>query len=52
MLMCAKKLKTLIGTAALCFGAGILAAYIFPGFIVAFLEAAVLLTAGILLIKR
>lgn len=50
--MCAKNTKTLIGTAALCFGAGVLAAYILPGFIIAFLESAVLLTAGILLIKR
>ncbi len=50
--MCARDLKLLIGTAAISFSAGILAAYILPGFIIAFVESAVLLAAGFLLIKR
>lgn len=50
--MCARDMKVLIGTAAVSFGAGILAAYILPGFIIAFVESAVLLTAGLLLIKH
>ena len=50
--MCAKETKILIGVGALCFGSGILAAYIRPGFVIAFLESAVLLTAGVLLIRK
>ena len=50
--MCANEVKTVIGVGALCFGAGILAAYILPGFVIAFLESAVLLTAGVLLVRK
>ena len=50
--MCANEAKTVIGVGALCFGAGILAAYILPGFVIAFLESAVLLTSGVLLIRK
>jgi len=50
--MCAKRARTIIGVAALSFSAGILAAYILPGFIIAFLESAVLLVAGLMLIKK
>ncbi len=50
--MCAKRTKTIIGIAALSFSAGILAAYILPGFIIAFIESAVLLAVGVLLIKK
>ena len=50
--MCLKRVKTVIGVAALCFSAGILAAYILPGFIIAFLESAILLMAGLILIKK
>ena len=50
--MCAKRAKTIIGVAALSFSAGILAAYILPGFIIAFLESALLLLAGLMLIKK
>ena len=50
--MCAKRAKTVIGVAALCFSAGVLAAYILPGFIIAFIEGAALIVAGILLIKK
>ena len=50
--MCLKRVKTVIGVAALCLSAGILAAYILPGFIIAFLESAILLMAGLILIKK
>ena len=50
--MCAKKAKTIIGISALCFSGGVLAAYILPGFVIAFIESAVLLVAGIILIKK
>ncbi|MGM9642784.1 MAG: hypothetical protein ACI3XI_06200 [Eubacteriales bacterium] len=40
-----------IGILTLTFGAGILLAFLLPGKILAFIEAAVLLCAGILLIK-
>ncbi len=36
---------------ALCFGAGILAAFVLPGYILAFIEAGALLAAGFLLLK-
>ncbi len=50
--MCERKIRVIIGTAALCFSGGVLAAYILPGFVIAFIESAVLLTAGIILIKK
>ena len=50
--MCARKIRVLIGTAALCFSGGILAAYVLPGFVIAFIESAVLFAAGIILIKK
>ena len=50
--MCAKRAKNVIGIAALCFSAGVLAVYVLPGFIIAFIESAVLLMAGLILIKK
>ena len=43
-------LRTLVGGGAVCFGAGILLSCLLPGFLLAFIEAAVLITAGILLL--
>lgn len=43
-------LRVLVGGGAVCFGAGVLASCIFPGFLLAFIEAAVLVTAGVLLL--
>lgn len=43
-------LRRLVGGAAVCFGAGILLSCLLPGFLLAFIEAAVLVTAGILLL--
>lgn len=50
--MCTRNIRTLVGVGALCFSAGVIVSHIFPGFIVAFVEAALLITAGFLLIKR
>lgn len=44
------KLREIIGGAAICFGAGILLSCLLPGFLLAFLEAALLVTAGFLLL--
>lgn len=41
-----------VGVLALTFGAGILLAFLLPGRILAFIEAAVLLCAGFMLIRR
>ena len=43
-------LRRLIGGAAVCFGAGILYSCLFPGFLLAFIEAAVLVSVGVLLL--
>ena len=42
-------IRRLIGGGAICFGAGLLFSCLLPGFLLAFIEAAVLVTAGILL---
>lgn len=42
--------RRLLGGAALCFGAGILLSCLLPGFVLAFIEAAVLVAAGFLLL--
>ena len=46
-----RKMRQTVGVLALTFGAGILLAFLLPGKILAFIEAAVLLCAGIMLIK-
>lgn len=43
-------LRRLVGGIALAFGAGILFSCLLPGFLLAFIEAAVLVAAGILLL--
>lgn len=43
-------LRRMVGGAAVCFGAGILLSCLLPGFLVAFIEAAVLVLAGVLLL--
>ncbi len=48
--MCQIKLRRLIGISSVCFGAGILLSFILPGYFLAFIEAAVLIVAGILLL--
>ena len=49
--MCKRFIKKLIGISALCFGIGILAAFLLPGVIIAFLEAGIILLAGLMLAK-
>ena len=46
-----RRLRKTVGVLTLTFGAGILFAFLLPGKILAFIEAAVLLCAGLLLIK-
>lgn len=46
-----RKLRQTIGVLTLTFGAGILLSFLLPGKILAFIEAAVLLCAGLMLIK-
>ena len=46
-----RKIRQTIGVLALTFGAGVMLSFLLPGKILAFIEAAVLLCAGIMLIK-
>ena len=50
--MCRANLRTFIGTCAVCFGAGILLSFILPGYFLAFIEAVVVVTAGLLLLGK
>lgn len=45
------ELKKMIGLLILCFGAGIFLSFILPWRLLAFIEAAALLCAGVMLIK-
>jgi len=49
--MCTKVLRRAVGIGALCFGAGVLIAYLLPGLVIAFIEAAVILLAGFMLCR-
>ena len=46
-----RKIRQTVGVLAPTFGAGIMLAFLLPGKILAFIEAVVLLCAGIMLIK-
>lgn len=50
--MCQIKLRKLLGITAVCFGAGILLSFLLPGYILAFLEALVVIVAGVLLLGK
>lgn len=50
--MCQIHLRKAIGISAVCFGAGIFLSFLLPGYVLAFLEAAALIGAGILLLKK
>ena len=50
--MCQIKLRKLLGISAVCFGAGILLSFLLPGYVLAFLEALVVITAGLLLLGK
>lgn len=50
--MCRIHIRKTIGISAVCFGAGILFSFLLPGYLLAFLEAAALICAGVLLLKK
>ncbi len=50
--MCQMRLRRLLGISAVCFGAGIFLSFILPSFILAFIEAAALIAAGILILGK
>ena len=50
--MCRINMRILIGTCTVSFGAGILLSFLLPGYFLAFIEAAVVIAAGILLLGK
>ena len=50
--MCQINLRRLLGISTACFGAGILLSFLLPGYFLAFLEAGIVVLAGILLLGR
>lgn len=50
--VCQIRLRKLLGISAVCFGAGILLSFILPGYFLAFIEAAALVAAGVLLLGK
>ncbi len=50
--MCQIKLRKILGIGAMCFGAGILLSFLLPGYFLAFVEAAVVIVAGFLLLGK
>ncbi len=50
--MCQINLRRLVGISTVCFGAGILVSFLLPGYFLAFIEAGVVVVAGILLLRR
>ncbi len=50
--MCRINLRKALGVAAVCFGAGVLISFLLPGYLIAFVEAAVVIVAGLLLLGK
>ncbi len=50
--MCRADLRKFVGSCAVCFGAGILLSFLLPGYILAFIEAVVVVAAGVLLLGK
>ena len=50
--VCHIRVRQLLGLLAVAFGAGVLSSFIFPSYFLAFLEAAVLIAAGVLLLRK
>jgi len=50
--MCRINMRKLLGISAICFGAGILLSFLLPGYFLAFIEAAVVIAVGILLLLK
>ena len=52
VVMCQIHLRKMLGISVICFGAGILLSFLLPGYILAFIEAAVVIVSGILLLSK
>ena len=50
--MCKNNTRVLIGICTVCFGAGILLSFLLPGYFLAFIEAIVVVAAGVLLLGK
>lgn len=50
--MCQVHLRKMLGISVICFGAGILLSFLLPGYILAFIEAAVVIASGFLLLSK
>ena len=50
--MCRISLCRAFGIATVGFGLGVLVAFMLPGYLIAFVEAAAVVTAGVLLLKK
>lgn len=50
--MCQLRLRRVIGICTACFGAGILFSFLLPGYFLAFLEAILIVFAGIMLLGK
>lgn len=50
--MCRADVRRLLAISVVCFGAGILLSFLLPAYLLAYVEAAVVVCAGILLLKR
>lgn len=52
VVMCQVHLRKMLGISVICFGAGILLSFLLPGYILAFIEAALVIVSGCLLLGR
>ncbi len=50
--MCRADIRRVVGSCAVCFGAGILLSFLLPSYILAFIEAVVVVAAGVLLLGK
>ncbi len=50
--MCRINLRKALGMAAVCFGVGVLVAFMLPGYLIAVVEAAAVIVAGLLLLGK
>lgn len=50
--MCRISIRKVLGIGAVCFGAGVLVSFLLPGYLIAFVEAAAVVAAGLLLLGK
>ncbi len=50
--MCRADLRKVVGVCSVCFGAGILLSFLLPPYFLAFIEAAVVVASGVLLLGK